>query len=232
MPADRILVTEDDAHTQAMLQVILSAEGFAVDSAETGMSALDMASRSNYDLVILDLILPDMSGLQVCERLRKGSDVPVIMLTGCTGTADKVVGLNLGADDYVEKPFEPGELLARMRALLRRYRKGNDAKPRRGPLRVCGLRLDPDSYEVAVEGQAVGLTRLEFDLLYCLADSAGKVLSRQDIVRRVWGEEEVIDLRGIDAHIRRLRTKVETSPDRPQRILSIYGVGYKMPVDL
>ncbi len=230
MAADRVLVIEDDPHTQSMLQVILSAEGYVVEQAETAARALEMAAREPFDLVILDLMLPDLHGVRVCEELRKRSQVPVIMLTGCTGTADKVVGLNVGADDYVEKPFEPGELLARMRALLRRCRLGKDPQPVRGPLVIDGLRLSPDSYEVTLQGRDVPVTRLEFDLLYCLAESAGKVLTRHDIVKRVWGEDEVIDLRGIDAHVRRLRTKIEEVPDHPHRIVSVYGVGYKMPL--
>lgn len=220
-----ILLVEDDAETRQMLSVILGTEGFSVLEAATAAEALKLA-QSGPDLVILDWILPDVSGIEVCRRLRENSTVPILMLTGRSDTADKVLGLNIGADDYMAKPFEPGELIARVRALLRRASGWQSAQRRRT---LCSgiLRLEPESYEVYVRGKTVPFTRLEFNLLYCLVENAGKVLTRTDILKQVWGEDEVIDVRGIDAHIRKLRQKIEDNPDQPRQILSVYGVGYK-----
>jgi len=220
-----VLVVEDDAETRQMLSVILGTEGFSVLEAATAAEALKLA-QSGPDLVILDWILPDISGIEVCRRLRENSTIPILMLTGRSDTADKVLGLNIGADDYMAKPFEPGELIARVRALLRRA-SGWRSAPKRRALCSGILRLEPESYEVYVRGEMVPFTRLEFDLLYCLVENAGKVLTRTDILKQVWGEDEVIDLRGIDAHIRKLRQKIEDNPDQPRQIVSVYGVGYK-----
>ena len=220
-----VLVVEDDAETRQMLSVILGTEGFSVLEAATAAEALKLV-QSGPDLVILDWILPDISGIEVCRRLRENSTIPILMLTGRSDTADKVLGLNIGADDYMAKPFEPGELIARVRALLRRA-SGWRSAPKRRALYSGILRLEPESYEVYVRGEMVPFTRLEFDLLYCLVENAGKVLTRTDILKQVWGEDEVIDLRGIDAHIRKLRQKIEDNPDQPRQILSVYGVGYK-----
>jgi DNA-binding response OmpR family regulator len=220
-----VLVVEDDAETRQMLSVILGTEGFSVLEAATAAEALKLA-QSGPDLVILDWILPDISGIEVCRRLRENSTIPILMLTGRSDTADKVLGLNIGADDYMAKPFEPGELIARVRALLRRA-SGWRSAPKRRALCSGILRLEPESYEVYVREKMVPFTRLEFDLLYCLVENAGKVLTRTDILKQVWGEDEVIDLRGIDAHIRKLRQKIEDNPDQPRQIVSVYGVGYK-----
>lgn len=224
-PTARILLVEDDQETRQMLSVILAAEGYSVLEAATGADALKH-SLDGVDLVLLDWILPDISGLEVCRRLRESSPIPILMLTGRSDTADKVLGLNLGADDYMAKPFEPGELIARVRALLRRA-SGWQKPTKRQCLRAGILRLDPEAYEVFVRDKPVQFTRLEFELLYCLVENAGKALTRTDILKKVWGEDEAIDLRGIDAHVRRLRQKIEDNPEDPRQILSIYGVGYK-----
>lgn len=218
-------MVEDDQETRQMLSVILAAEGYGIVEAATGAEALKLAS-DGVDLVLLDWILPDISGLEVCRRLREHSPVPILMLTGRAETADKVLGLNLGADDYMAKPFEPGELIARVRALLRRA-SGWQKPANRRPLCAGVLRLDPEAYEVYVREKPVSFTRLEFELLYCLVENAGKVLTRTDILKKVWGDNDAIDLRGIDAHVRRLRQKIEDNPEDPRQILSIYGVGYK-----
>jgi len=224
-PTPRILLVEDDQETRQMLSVILAAEGYSISEAATGTDALKR-SQDEVDLVVLDWILPDISGIEVCRRLREFSSVPILMLTGRTDTADKVLGLNLGADDYMAKPFEPGELIARVRALLRRA-SGWQKPAKRQCLCAGILRLDPEAYEVHVREKPVPFTRLEFELLYCLVENAGKVLTRTDILKKVWGEDDAIDLRGIDAHVRRLRQKIEDNPEDPRQILSIYGVGYK-----
>jgi two-component system response regulator MtrA len=228
MSAQRVLVIEDDPDTQQMLTVILRSEGYDVLPAGNGPLGLELLRKMGPDLVILDWMLPGMDGLEVLRRGREISTVPIIMLTAKTSAGDKVAGLDSGADDYLAKPFEPEELLARIRAQLRRASMIGDGLQRDKPIQVGDLRLEPASHEVYIGGEQVGLTRLEFNLLYCLAQRAGKVLTREDILRLVWGENEAIDLRGIDAHIRRLRAKVEEDPDEPKRIQTVHGVGYKM----
>jgi DNA-binding response OmpR family regulator len=228
MSSQRVLVIEDDPDTQQMLTVILRSEGYDVLAAGSGPLGLELLRKMGPDIVILDWMLPGMDGLEVLRRAREFSGVPVIMLTAKTGAGDKVAGLDTGADDYLAKPFEPEELLARIRAQLRRAAMAGDGLQRDKPIQVGDLRLEPASHEVYIHGKQVALTRLEFNLLYCLAQRAGKVLTRDDILRLVWGENEAIDLRGIDAHIRRLRAKVEDNPDEPKRIQTVHGVGYKM----
>lgn len=228
MAAQRVLVIEDDPDTQQMLMVILRSEGYDVLSAGSGPLGLELLRKMGPDLVILDWMLPGMDGLEVLRRAREISGVPVVMLTAKAGSTDKISGLDTGADDYLSKPFEPEELLARIRAQLRRSEMVGDGLQRDKPIQVGDLRLEPASHEVWIRGEQVGLTRLEFNLLYTLAQRAGKVLTREDILRLVWGENEAIDLRGIDAHIRRLRAKIEDDPDEPKRIQTVHGVGYKM----
>ncbi len=228
MTAQRVLVIEDDPDTQQMLSVILRGEGYDVLAAGNGPLGLELLRKMGPDLVILDWMLPGMDGLEVLQKAREFSTVPIIMLTAKTGSSDKVAGLDTGADDYLAKPFEPEELLARIRAQLRRATMVGDGLQRDKPIQVGDLRLEPASHEVWIRGRQVSLTRLEFNLLYCLAQRAGKVLTREDILRLVWGENEAIDLRGIDAHIRRLRAKIEDNPDEPRRIQTVHGVGYKM----
>jgi len=228
MPAQRMLIIEDDPDTQQMLTMILRSEGYDVLTAGNGPLGLELLRKMGPDLVLLDWMLPGMEGIDVCKRAREFSAVPIIMLTAKTSASDKVAGLDTGADDYLAKPFEPEELLARIRAQLRRSTMAGDGLQRDKPVQVGDLRLEPASHEVWLRGQQVTLTRLEFNLLYCMAQRAGKVLTRDDILRLVWGENEAIDLRGIDAHIRRLRAKVEDDADDPKRILTVHGVGYKM----
>jgi two-component system response regulator MtrA len=223
-----MLIIEDDPDTQQMLTMILRSEGYDVLTAGNGPLGLELLRKMGPDLVILDWMLPGMEGIEVCKRAREFSSVPVIMLTAKTASADKVAGLDTGADDFLAKPFEPEELLARIRAQLRRSTMAGDGLQRDKPVQVGDLRLEPASHEVWLRGDQVTLTRLEFNLLYCMAQRSGKVLTRDDILRLVWGENEAIDLRGIDAHIRRLRAKVEDDPDDPKRILTVHGVGYKM----
>jgi DNA-binding response OmpR family regulator len=234
MNAERILVVEDDPDTAEMLRIIIGAEGFAVIVARDGEVALAELARHPPDLILLDLMLPRVDGVEVCRRARQATTVPIIMLTARTSTADKVRGLTVGADDYVEKPFEPGELLARIRAQLRRHREWSGARAAaasggaRGPLQVGALRMEPASYELFLGERLIAVTRLEFDLLYCLACSAGRVLSRRELIDRVWGVDEMIDPRGIDAHVRHLREKIEDDPQSPRRIRTVHGVGYKL----
>jgi two-component system response regulator MtrA len=223
-----MLIVEDDPDTQQMLTMILRSEGYDVLTAGNGPLGLELLRKMGPDLVVLDWMLPGMDGLEVCRRAREFSSVPIIMLTAKAGTEERISGLDTGADDFLPKPFEPEELLARIRAQLRRASLAGDGLQRDKPIQVGDLRLEPASHEVWLRGKQVGLTRLEFNLLYCMAQRAGKVLTREDILRLVWGENEAIDLRGIDAHIRRLRAKVEDNADEPKRIQTVHGVGYKM----
>jgi two-component system, OmpR family, response regulator MtrA len=228
MAAQRVLVVEDDPDTQQMLVMILASEGYEVLQASNGTLALELLRKMGPDLMLLDWMLPGMDGLEVCRRAREVSGIPIIMLTAKTAAQDRVAGLDTGADDYLAKPFEPEELLARIRAQLRRAQMAGDGLQRDKPIQLGELRLEPASHEVFRRGEPVQLTRLEFNLLYCLAQRAGKVLTREEILRLVWGENEAIDLRGIDAHIRRLRAKVEDDANDPKRIQTVHGIGYKM----
>lgn len=228
MAAQRVLVVEDDPDTQQMLVMILASEGYEVLQASNGTLALELLRKMGPDLMLLDWMLPGMDGLEVCRRSREISSIPIIMLTAKTAAQDRVAGLDTGADDYLAKPFEPEELLARIRAQLRRAQMAGDGLQRDKPIQLGELRLEPASHEVFRRGEPVQLTRLEFNLLYCLAQRAGKVLTREEILRLVWGENEAIDLRGIDAHIRRLRAKVEDDANDPKRIQTVHGIGYKM----
>jgi DNA-binding response OmpR family regulator len=207
---------------------VLHAGGFCVAVAADGEAALAQVDREPPDLILLDLMLPRMDGWEVCERLRQLTTAPIIMVTARTAVPDKVRGFGAGADDYVEKPYDPEELVARVRAHLRRSRQWSETPISRGRLSVGDLHLDPGSYEVRLSDQAIGVTRLEFDLLYCLARHAGRALSRQELIDRVWGAGERIDPRGIDAHIRHLRAKIEADPGAPRRIQTVHGVGYKL----
>lgn len=232
MAGERILVVEDDPDARQLLAMVLNAEGFAVATARDGEAALAEIAREAPALILLDVMLPRMDGWEVCERLRRLTTAPVIMVTARTGVPDKVRGLGAGADDYVEKPYDPEELLARVRAHLRRASQWSHSKTGPREKVVAGaLRLDPGSYEVRLEEQPIGVTRLEFDLLYCLARHAGSTVSRQELIDQVWGEGERIDPRGIDAHVRHLRAKIEEDPGAPRRILTVHGVGYKLIAD-
>lgn len=227
MADGRILVVEDNPDIVDMLKVMLGAEGYEVLSATDGAQALATIKQEALDLVILDLMLPIMDGLEVCRRTREFSQVPIIVLTAKTGEVDKIIGLNTGADDYVEKPFSPGELIARVRAQLRRSRTGQAASA--GPSVTVGeLSLDPGAYSVWLHGSPINVTRLEFELLYALAQRPGRVLTREQILDLVWGEKEFIQPRGIDVHIRRLRMKIEDDPRRPKRLQTVHSVGYKL----
>lgn len=228
MPGERILVVEDDPDAGEMLRLILNAEGFSVALARDGEAALAELARRPPDLILLDLMLPRMDGVELCRRMRRWTTAPVIMVTARTGVPEKVQGLTAGADDYVEKPYDPQELLARVRAQLRRAREWTGAPGARAKLTVGDLQIDPSSYEVQVGGRSIAVTRLEFDLLHCLARHCGKALTRQELIEQVWGTGERIDPRGIDAHIRHLRAKIEEDPGLPRRIQTVHGVGYKL----
>ncbi len=222
----RILLIEDEEGLSAALQYQLEREGFAVDVEGDGAAGLERFRRSGADLVLLDLMLPGLSGEDVCREIRKGSDVPIIMLTAKGEEIDKVVGLELGADDYVSKPFSTRELIARIKAVLRRSSGGGTGEPT-SVYEGGGIVLDAERFEVTVDGRPVHLSRKEFELLQLLMENAGKVLLRERIIEEVWGSDYFGDTRTLDVHIKRLRDKLERDPRAPEHLLTVRGVGYR-----
>ncbi len=222
----RILVVDDEAAIGNVIKDYLEAQGYEVFWAEDGFSALDSFHKVNPDLIILDLMLPGKSGLDVCRELRKHSDVPVIMLTAKSDEIDRVLGLELGADDYVTKPFSLRELAARVRAVLRRVGKG--VEDQRGIFKVGDMVIDADGHQVTVSGHEVSLTPTEFSILLYLAERPGRVASRLQLVNASLGEAYVGYERSIDTHVSNLRKKIEADPANPKRLQTVYGVGYKL----
>ena len=220
--AERILLIEDDSRLAEMVSEYLGESGFHVSIAAGGRAGLERLAREPFDALVLDLMLPDMDGLEVCRELRAKSDTPVLMLTARGDAADRIVGLELGADDYLPKPFQPRELLARLRAILRRGK----SKGRAAPLRFGSLEIDRDSRSVRAGGQERSLTGYQFALLVALAENAGRVLSRETLMDLVKGEPlEAFD-RSIDVHVSRLRAAIENDPRKPRRIVTVRGAGY------
>ncbi|MCW2618664.1 MAG: phoB [Modestobacter sp.] len=221
----RVLVVEDEESFSDALSYMLRREGYDTVVAATGTDALVEFDRAGADIVLLDLMLPGLSGTEVCRALRSKSSVPIIMLTAKDTEIDKVVGLELGADDYVTKPYSARELVARMRAVLRR---GTDAEPSAESALAAGpVRLDVDRHVVAVDGQPVALPLKEFDLLELLLRNAGRVLTRGQLIDRVWGADYVGDTKTLDVHVKRLRAKLEPDPANPRYLVTVRGLGYK-----
>jgi two-component system response regulator RegX3 len=222
----RVLVVEDEESFSDALSYMLRKEGFEVSVAETGTGALTEFDRSGADVVLLDLMLPEMSGTEVCRQLRQKSHVPIIMVTARDSEIDKVVGLELGADDYVTKPYSPRELVARIRAVLRR--QTTDTIDPSAPTLAAGpVRMDVDRHVVTVSGAAVQLPLKEFELLELLLRNAGRVLTRGQLIDRVWGADYVGDTKTLDVHVKRLRSKIEPEPSAPRYIITVRGLGYK-----
>ena len=221
-----VLVVEDEDSFVEALSIGLRREGFRVQIARDGAQALDLFDAVNPDLVLLDVMLPRVSGIDVCRELRGRSRVPIIMVTAKGSEIDTVVGLEVGADDYVTKPYRLRELVARMRAVLRRSPPDEEAVTGEA-LEVGDVRLDPERHEVFVRGDAVSLPLKEFELLEILLANAGRVLTRETLIDRVWGPHYVGDTKTLDVHIKRLRSKVEENPSAPRRITTIRGLGYK-----
>ncbi len=220
--APRILLIEDDPRLAAMVSEYLGEAGFHVSTAAAGGAGLEQLRREPYDALVLDLMLPDIDGLEVCRQLRATSDTPVLMLTARGDTMDRVVGLEMGADDYLPKPFEPRELLARLRAILRRRQSSRAADV----LRFGRLEIDRDARIVRVDGAERSLTGHQFTLLVALAEKAGRVLSRDTLMDLVKGEAlEAFD-RSIDVHVSRIRAAIEDDPKKPRRLLTVRGAGY------
>lgn len=221
----RVLVVEDEESYRDALSYMLRKEGFEVAVAATGTVALETFDRTGADLVLLDLMLPGLSGTEVCRSLRQKSNVPVIMLTAKDSEVDKVVGLELGADDYVTKPFSSRELMARIRAVLRRNTEEEVALP--AALEAGPVRMDVERHVVTVRGENVRLPLKEFELLEVLLRNAGRVLTRMQLIDRVWGADYVGDTKTLDVHIKRLRAKIEEDSSSPKYIVTVRGLGYK-----
>ncbi len=221
----RVLVVEDEESISDPLSYMLRREGFEVSVAETGPAALTQFDRTGADIVLLDLMLPGLSGTEVCRSLRQKSNVAIIILTARDSEVDKVVGLELGADDYMTKPFSHRELLARIRAVLRR---GAESEELLTPTLEAGpVRLDVERHTVVVDGAPVALPLKEFDLLELLLRNSGRVLTRGQLIDRVWGADYVGDTKTLDVHIKRLRSKIEPDPANPKYLLTVRGLGYK-----
>ncbi len=225
MPA-RILVVDDEPHIVELVRYNLLQEGFDVVTAADGGEALARARDARPDLIILDIMLPSVDGLEVCRRIRRESAVPIIMLTARDGEVERVGGLESGADDYVTKPFSPRELVARVRAILRRT-AAPPAPPAAGPLRAGALVLDPATHEVTLRGRPVDLTAKEFELLRLLMSHPNRVFTRDFLLERIWGYDYYGSTRTVDMHISRLREKIEDDPVAPTYIVTVRGVGYK-----
>ncbi|MCL0034743.1 response regulator transcription factor [Dehalococcoidia bacterium] len=229
MSAGKILIVEDEETLLEVLRYNLDKEGYTVVTAADGIQALNSARSESPDLIILDIMLPQLDGFEVCRILRKDITVPILMLTAKEEEIDKVLGLELGADDYMAKPFSMRELKARIKAILRRA--AMQSKPggvEEGVLRIADLTIDLGKHQVSIGEATVSLTPKEFDLLAYLAGNKGRVFSREHLLERVWGYDYFGDTRTVDVHIRWLREKLETEPSKPRRLITVRGTGYKI----
>jgi DNA-binding response OmpR family regulator len=224
----KILIVDDEKQIVEIVKAYLEREGYKTIVAYDGKSALTLAKTEHPELIILDLMLPEVSGWDVCRTLRTESDIPIIMLTARDDTTDKIVGLELGADDYLSKPFDPKELVSRVRAVLRRYSR----KPKRNLIYLGNLSIDLEKRQVCRGEAQIQLTALEFDLLKVMAENPGRVFSRMQLLDKVQDEAYEGYERTIDSHIKNLRKKIEPDPEHPKYILTIYGVGYKTTGDM
>jgi two-component system response regulator RegX3 len=224
----RVLVVEDEESFSDALSYMLRREGYEVDIATTGPDAIMSFERNGADLVLLDLMLPGLSGTEVCRELRARSHVPIIMVTARDSEVDKVVGLELGADDYVTKPFSSRELVARIRAVMRRGAEPEELMTT--TVEAGPVRMDVERHVVSVDGRPVPMPLKEFDLLELLLRNAGRVLTRGQLIDRVWGADYVGDTKTLDVHVKRLRSKIEPDPAAPKHLVTVRGLGYKFEV--
>ncbi len=220
-----VLIVEDDPRIARLVEKNLEAAGLTCRSVGDGDAALREFARERPSLIVLDLMIPGADGLEVCRRVRKESDVPILMLTARSGEAEKVLGFELGADDYLTKPFSTREMVARVRALLRRTGMASSE----APIHRGSLVIDPARRVAERDGERIELTTLEFDLLYFLAQRPGRVFSREELLRHVWGEERVVDARSIDSLVSRLRRRIERDPAHPRYLQTVWGAGYRFP---
>lgn len=222
----RILLVEDESSLSETLSFLLTREGFEVEIAEDGQMALDIFANGNFDIILLDLMIPKVPGNEVCRQIRTTSNIPIIMLTAKDTEVDKVVGLELGADDYVTKPYSTRELLARIKAVLRRNIK-DEVQDDDGVIDIAGIRLDADRHTLHVQGALVAIPLKEFELLEYLMSNVGRVLTRGQLIDRVWGSDYYGDTKTLDVHIKRLRSKIEADPAEPVNLVTVRGLGYR-----
>ena len=224
----KILIIEDESSFSEALSFLLQKEGYTTQISDNGKDGFEQFKSQDFDLVLLDLMIPEMSGIEVCRAIRATSQVPIIMLTAKDSEIDKVVGLELGADDYVTKPYSSRELVARIKAVLRRGSiDPNSPYENSGVHEVAGIRMDTERHQVSVNGKQISLPLKEFELLEFLLRNAGRVLTRGQLIDRVWGGDYYGDTKTLDVHIKRLRSKIETDPANPLLIQTIRGLGYK-----
>jgi two-component system response regulator RegX3 len=221
----RVLVVEDEKNLREPLVFLLEREGYSVSTAADGNQAVELFRSQGADLVLLDLMLPGISGNEVCRQIRAESNVPIIMLTAKDAEIDKVVGLELGADDYVTKPYSTRELLARMKAVLRRNQEPQPATD--GVLAAAGIVMDLERHTVTVNGSQIAMPLKEFELLELLLENVNRVLTRGQIIDRVWGSNYFGDTKTLDVHVKRIRSKIEEDPSRPRNLVTVRGLGYK-----
>jgi len=222
----RILVVEDEPDIRRLLKAYLENEGFTVDETNNGSRALAMVKEKNYDLVILDIMIPELDGWAVCQKIRKESNIPIIMVTAKGAEPDRIMGLELGADDYLVKPFSPKELIARIKALFRRIKAAAPPPARIDKISVGNLNINPESHQVTVNGSQVSLTPKEFYILQCLAKQPDKAFSRSELLLEVWGDQ-YNDTRTVDAHVKQIREKLHRAGLPKKVINTVWGVGYK-----
>jgi len=227
MNAKTILIVEDEASIAEVVSLYLKRAGYSVSIASDGKKAMTMFEKQQPDFIILDLMLPEVDGLSLTRWLRDRSDVPIIMLTARREEMDRIAGLEMGADDYVVKPFSPQELVSRVRAVMRRLGREQDAGENERSLSFHNLSIDPKSRVVTVKESPVELTAKEFDMLYLLARHPKQVFTREQLLERIWGGAQYIDPGTVTVHVRRLREKIEDDPSKPARLLTVWGVGYK-----
>ncbi|MCF6092961.1 response regulator transcription factor [Microaerobacter geothermalis] len=224
----KVLVVDDEQSIVTLLQFNLTKAGFEVETAMDGLMALQMVNQSTPDFIILDLMLPELDGMEVCKQLRQGNnDVPILMLTAKDDEIDKILGLELGADDYLTKPFSPREVIARIKAILRRSQGRETDQQAKKVIEIGDLSIDIDKHEVRIDGQMIDLTPKEFELLIYLAQHRGKVMSREQLLNQVWNFDYMGDTRIVDVHVSHLREKIEANSRQPEYIKTIRGLGYK-----
>ncbi|WP_100371862.1 response regulator transcription factor [Bacillus sp. FJAT-45037] len=227
MGEDVILIVEDEKEIGELVRDYLVLEGFSVLIAEDGEEGLRQFFKENPVLVVLDLMLPKVEGVEVCRQIRAASTVPIVMMSAKQSETDKIIGLGIGADDYITKPFSPGELVARIKAQLRRYKHFSSPSTEEAVLKICELSIDEKEFKVMVRNEEVQMSAREFKLLYFLAKHRGQVFSKEHLFEKVWGYDHIGDFNSLNVYIRKLREKIEVDPSKPKYIKTVWGIGYK-----